>query len=83
MYVDEYLLVRVQHADDGRTALTASASLASDHVRLFGRGEEGATPVLAPKKSTDWDTTTDTLGFTVNSHTLIISITRGETTRSD
>ena len=79
VYVDDFLLVRVQHADDDRTALTASASLASDHVRLFGPGEEGATPILAPKKSTDWDTTIDALGFTVNSHTLRTSITREQT----
>ena len=76
------MLVRVQLADHDRTAPTASASLASDHVRLFGRGEEGATPILAPKKSTDWDTTIDALGFTVNSHTLRISSKR-ENKRSD
>ena len=68
VYVDDYLLIRVQHLSDN-TALIASASLASDHVRLFGP-EEGVTPILAPKKSTDWDTTVDALGFTINSHTI-------------
>ena len=76
MYVDGQLLVRVQHSDDGTTALTASASLASDHVRLFGPGEAGVPPILAPRNSTDWDTTIDALGYTINSHAMIISPTR-------
>ena len=37
VYVDDYLLIKVQHSDDDTTALIASASLASDHVRLFGQ----------------------------------------------
>ena len=36
--------IRVKHSDDDKTALSASASLASDHVRLFGLGEERVTP---------------------------------------
>ena len=61
-----------------RHSIIASASLASDHIRLFGPGEAGATPILAPKKSTDWDTIVDLLGFTVNTHTLRISVTEGK-----
>ena len=53
VYVDGYLLIKVQHSNDDTAALIASASLASDHVRLFGQGEEGVTPILAPKKNTD------------------------------
>ena len=79
VYVDDYLLTRVQHSDDDRSALIASSSLASDHVRLFGPGEDGVTLILAPKKSTDWDTTIDALGFTINSHILRISCTREKT----
>ena len=76
MYVDNYLLIRVQHSDDDRSALIASASLASDRVHLFGPGEDGVTPILAPKKSTDWGITIDALGFTINSHTLRILFSR-------
>ena len=68
-------MARVQADPTDQSALVASASLASDHIRLFGPGEAGATPILAPKKSTDWDTTVDLLGFTVNTHTLRISVT--------
>lgn len=57
------------------TALTASVSLALDHVRLFVPGETGVTYILATKKCTDWDTTIDALGF-INSHTMKISLTR-------
>ena len=76
VYVDVSLLMRVQHSDHDTTALTASASLASDHVRLFGPGETGATPILTPKKNTYWNSTIDALGFTINSHTIRISLTR-------
>ena len=76
VYVDDDLLMRVQHLDHDTTALTASASLASDHVCLFGPGGTGVTPILAPQKSTDWNTIIDALGFTINSHTMRISLTR-------
>lgn len=69
VYVDDYLLARVQHSDDDAAALIASASLAPYHVRLFGLGEEGIPSIFAPKKKTDYDASIDVLGFTVNSHT--------------
>ena len=75
VYVDDFIMARVQADPTDQSALVASASLASDHTRLFGPGEAGATPILAPKKSTDWDTTVDLLGFTVSTHTLRISVT--------
>ena len=53
VYVDDFILVRVQQDPSDQTALIASASLASDHVRLFGPGEEGEIPSLSPKKSTN------------------------------
>ena len=74
--IDDYLLIKVQHSDDDTTALIASASLASDHVRFFGPGEEGVIPSLAPNKSTDGDTRNDALGFTINSHTMELSFSR-------
>ena len=75
VYVDDHGLIRVQQSDDDKSALIVSASLASDYVRLFGPGEPGETPILAPKKSSDWDTTLDFLGFVINSHTSWISVT--------
>ena len=39
VYVDDYLLITVQHSDHGTTSVIASSSLASDHVRLFWTGE--------------------------------------------
>ena len=45
---------------------------------MFGPEEADATPILDPKKSTDWDTTVDLLGFTVSTHTLRISVTEGK-----
>lgn len=53
MYVDYFSLVNVQHGPADQSVLVASASLASDHVRLFGKEEGRETPILAPKKSTD------------------------------
>ena len=49
VYVDNYILMRVQHSEHDAAALIASAKLASDHVRLFGPGKSGITPILAPK----------------------------------
>ena len=51
--VDDFLLIKVQLTDDDKTAFVASASLASDHVRLSGPGEERVSPILAPKKCTN------------------------------
>ena len=75
VYVDDFIMARVQTDPRDQSALVASASLASDHIRLFEPGEADAIPILAPQKSTDWDTTVDLLDFTVNTHTLRISVT--------
>ena len=49
-------------------------------MRLFGPGEEGGSPIVAPKKkSTNWDSTIDALGFTITSHTIRISFPREKT----
>ena len=53
VYVDDFIMARVQADPTDQSALVASASLASDHIRLFGPGEAGATPILPPQKSTD------------------------------
>ena len=45
-------------------------------MRLFGPGEEGVPPTLAPKRSTNGESTTDALGFTINLHTKRISFPR-------
>ena len=78
VYVDDFIMACVQTDTTDQSALVASASLASDHIRLFGPGEADATLILAPKKSTDWGTTVDLLGFTANTHTLRISVTEGK-----
>lgn len=75
VYVDDHGLIRAQQSDEDKSALVVSASLASDYVRLFGPGEPGETPILAPKKSSNWNTTLEFLGFVINSHTLEISVT--------
>ena len=48
-------------------------------MRLFGPGQTSATPILAPKKRTDWNTTIDALGYFINSHAMRISLTREKT----
>ena len=75
IYVDDHGLIRAQQSDEDKSALVVSAPLASDYVRLFGPGEPGETPILAPKKSSNWNTTFEFLGFIINSHTLEISVT--------
>ena len=66
VYVDGQGLIRAQQSDEDQSALVVSASLASDYVRRFGPGEPGETPILAPKKSSNWNTTLEFLGFVIN-----------------
>ena len=73
VYVD-LIMASVQVDSFDQTALVASSSLASDHVRLFGSGEKDEVPILAPNKSTEWNSIVDALGFTINTHTMWISI---------
>ena len=72
LFVDNHDLIRAQQSDKDKPDLVVSASLASDYVRLFGPGEPGETPILAPKKSSNWNTTLQFLGFGINSLTLEI-----------
>ena len=53
VYVHDFIMARVQTDPTHQSALVASASLASDHIHLFGLAEADATPILTPKKSTD------------------------------
>ena len=76
VYADDYLLVKIQHSDDDRSALITSVSLASNQVRLFGPREDGVTPIQDPKARTDWNTTIDALVFTIIFHTLRSPCTR-------
>ena len=69
-------MASVQVDSFDRTALVASGSLASDHVRLIETGEKDEEPILARKKSTGWKSIVDALGFTINTHTLRISIAK-------
>ena len=55
VYVDDFITARVQRNASDQTAVIALASLASNNVKLFGPGEKGETPILAPRKSTDWN----------------------------
>ena len=76
VYVDDFIMVSVPVDSFHQTALVVSFSLASDHVRLLGSGEKDEVPILAPNKSTDWNSIVDTLGLTINTHTMRISITK-------
>ena len=72
---NDHGLIRAQQSDEDISALVVSASLASNNVRLLGPGEPGEIPILAPKKTSNWNTTLKFLGFVINSHTLEISVT--------
>ena len=76
VYVYDFIMASVQRNASDQAALLASTSLASDNVRLFGPGKNSETPIRAPKKSIDWNSTVDALGFTINTHTMRISVTK-------
>lgn len=48
--VDDVSVARVQQDPNGRASLTASASLASDHVIIFEPGEVGETPYYGAER---------------------------------
>ena len=56
---DDHGLIRAQQSDEDKTAIVVSASLASDYVRLLGSEEPGVITILAPKKTSNWNTTLD------------------------
>ena len=80
--VDDFVMASVQRNASDQTALIASASHASDNVSLFRPGEKGQTHILTPKKSTDWNSTVDALGFIINTHNITTceppSLTKGQ-----
>ena len=67
MYVDNLLLIGIQHSSDNTTAMTVSGPLASDYMWL---GEPGATLSLEPKNSIDWDTTITMIWCSSSTRTL-------------
>ena len=83
VYVDDHGLIRAQQSEEDKSALVVSASLASDYVRLFGPGEQVETPTLVPKKSSNWNTTLEFLGFVTNSHTLEMPVTTQQESTSN
>ena len=59
----------------GSRCLRASASLASDHFRLFGPRLPIDPPLLAPAKVSSWSTSLDVLGWTIDIVAMVIFLT--------
>lgn len=66
-YVDDYLLIRVQHSDESTRTVFASTSVVSDHAQCLIRrwGEE--LPCRFPRKNADWVATSDALTKSITS----------------
>ena len=58
----------------GVWCLLASASLASDHFRLFGNRRETDPPLLAARKVTSWDTKLEVLGWEIDTVGMTITL---------
>ena len=74
-YVDDTIGVEPLVCARGSRCLRASASLASDHFRLFGSRLPTDPPLLAPAKVSSWSTSLDVLGWTIDTVTMVISLT--------
>ena len=74
-YVDDTIGVEPLVCARGSRCLRASASLASDHFRLFGPPLPTDPPLLAPAKVSSWSTSLDVLGWTVDTSAMVISLT--------
>ena len=72
-YVDDGILLEVQWWPDGRRCRRASASLASDHHRLFGLRSPGD-PNLLSHKISPWDTRLCVLGWDIDTVAMTISV---------
>ena len=74
-YVDDTIGVEPLVCARGSRRLRASASLASDHFRLFGPRLPTDPPLLAPAKVSSWSTSLDVLGWTIDTVAMVISLT--------
>ena len=74
-YVDETIGVEPLVCARGSRCLRASASLVSDHFRLFGSRLPTDPPLLAPAKVSSWSTSLDVLGWTIDNVAMVISLT--------
>ena len=75
-YVDDGGSVGVQCYRPGDSCLCASASLASDHFRVFGDRAPTDPPLLSKHKLTDGDTQLKVLGWEIDSVVMTMSPTK-------
>ena len=73
-YVVDGLMVKVQRYPSGIRCLMASASLASDHLRLFGERSARDPPLLSARKVPSWDTRLGVLGWERDTIAMTISL---------
>lgn len=75
-YVIDYIQIGMQHGiREDVTAVDVSASLASNHLSLFIRpGSEGEAPILAPKKTTNWNVELEGLGCKRNTGLTVVAV---------
>ena len=73
-YVDDGILVEVPWWPDGRRCRRASASLLSDHYRLFGMRSSRDPTLLSPHKISLWDTRLCVLRWDIDTVTMTISV---------
>ena len=66
--------MEVQWWPDGRRCRRASASLASDHFRLFGQRSSRDPPLLSSRKISPWDIVLCVLGWEINTVAQTISV---------
>ena len=66
--------MEVQWWPDGRRCRRASASLASDHYRLFEVRSSRDPTLLAPHKISPWDTRLCVLGWDIDTVAMTISV---------
>lgn len=74
-YMDDAVLVEaIPESGSSSRCLQASASLASDHFRLFGERSLGDPPLLASQKVSCWDSRLEVLGWDLDTVRMTISV---------
>ena len=75
-YVDDGLTVEVQWYPSGIRCLMTSASLVSEHFRLFDERSARDPPLLSAQKVSSWDTRLEVLGWEIDTLAMTITAVR-------
>ena len=79
---DAVLAEAIPESSSSSRCVQESASLASDHFRLFGERSSGDPPLLASQKVSCWDPPLEVLGWDLDTVCMTISVPPAQLART-